>query len=137
MCSLFHLYRRRSSGFWESAEVLLTISGMMRERDPSQAAILTSNDRGATWKLLSTIKTDHDLEEANVTQLHDGRIVLTARPEGDMTWSSDPWQTWTMPVTYWHAFFRTEPVYAQRRNAGLSAGFLCTRSGRAAVDFQY
>jgi hypothetical protein len=61
---------------------------------------LTSQDRGATWKLLSTIKADHNLDEANATALPDGKFVLMARPEGDIAWSSDRGRTWTKPVTF-------------------------------------
>lgn len=80
--------------------ILLTISGTPQAGGPAQAAVFTSQDRGATWKLLSTIHTDHNLDEANATQLPDGKLVLIARPEGDLAWSSDQGQTWTKPVTF-------------------------------------
>jgi|GEM_PF-1806173 len=84
----------------KDGSVLLTISGVMQQGDPAQAAVFRSEDRGATWKLLSTIKTDHELDEANATQLPDGQLVLIARPEGDVCWSRDQGRTWTAPQTF-------------------------------------
>ncbi len=80
--------------------VLLTISGVAKQGGPAEAAAFTSHDRGSTWQLLSVIKTDHDLDEANATQLPDGQLVLMARPEGDISWSHDQGRTWTAPMTF-------------------------------------
>lgn len=80
--------------------ILLTVSGTPKEGGPAQAAIFTSPDRGTSWKLLSTLHADHNLDEANATALPDGRLVLMARPEGDISWSSDKGKTWTRPVTF-------------------------------------
>jgi hypothetical protein len=84
----------------KDGSVLLTINGMSPEGGPVQAAVFTSEDRGATFKLLSTIRADHNLDEANATELPDGRWVLVARPEGDIAWSSDRGRTWTKPVSF-------------------------------------
>jgi photosystem II stability/assembly factor-like uncharacterized protein len=84
----------------KDGSILLTISGTPRQGGRAQAAIFTSRDRGATWQLRSTVKADHDLDEANATQLPDGRLVLIARPEGDISWSGDQGRTWTAPVTF-------------------------------------
>jgi len=80
--------------------ILLTVNGTPPEGGPAQAAVFTSRDRGATWKLLSTIQADHSLGEANATQLPDGRLVLMARPEGVISWSSDEGRTWTAPKKF-------------------------------------
>ena len=80
----------------KDGSILLTVSGTPKEGGPAQAAFFTSQDRGATWKLLSTIKADHNLDEANATQLPDGRLVMMARPEGDI--STDGGQTWIAPA---------------------------------------
>ena len=61
---------------------------------------MSSHDRGATWQTLSLIKADHDLYEASTAELPDGRLVMIARPEGDISWSSDGGRTWTAPVTF-------------------------------------
>jgi pimeloyl-ACP methyl ester carboxylesterase/photosystem II stability/assembly factor-like uncharacterized protein len=84
----------------KDGSVLLTISGVMKPGAPAQAAVFCSDDSGATWRHLSTIKADHDLDEANATQLPDGRLVLMARPEGDISWSRDQGRTWTAPQTF-------------------------------------
>lgn len=80
--------------------ILLTISGVMKQGGPAQAAVFTSRDRGSTWQFLSAIKADHNLDEANAAQLPDGQLVLMARPEGDICWSRDQGGTWTTPVTF-------------------------------------
>ena len=84
----------------KDGSVLLTISGVVKQGGPAEAAVFTSRDRGATWQLLSVIKADHDLDEANATQLPDGQLVLMARPEGDICWSRDQGRTWTAPMTF-------------------------------------
>ncbi len=84
----------------KDGSILLTISGVLKQGGPTQAAVLTSRDHGATWKLLSTIKADHNLDEANAVQLPDGQLVMLARPEGDICWSHDQGRTWTAPVTF-------------------------------------
>jgi hypothetical protein len=84
----------------KDGSVLLTISGAPKEGGPSQATVFTSQDRGATWRLGSVIKAGHDLDEANATQLPDGRLVMMARPEGDVCWSRDQGRTWTAPETF-------------------------------------
>ena len=84
----------------KDGSVLLTIDGEPKGGGQSQAALLTSRDRGATWQPLSTIAADHALYEASAAELPDGRLVMIARPEGDMSWSSDGGRTWTRPVTF-------------------------------------
>jgi hypothetical protein len=84
----------------KDGSVLLTISGVLKQGGPAQAAVFTSHDRGTTWQLRSTIQTDHDLDEANATQLADGRLILIARPEGDICWSHDLGRSWTSPQPF-------------------------------------
>jgi photosystem II stability/assembly factor-like uncharacterized protein len=80
--------------------VLIAINGRPKSGPPDHAAVLRSTDRGETWRMLADIKTDHDLHEVTVAVLPDGRWVLMARPEGDITWSSDQGRTWTSPQTF-------------------------------------
>jgi photosystem II stability/assembly factor-like uncharacterized protein len=84
----------------KDGSVLLTLDGVPRNGRLSQVALLTSRDGGMTWRLLSTIKADHDMYEASTTELPNGRLVMMARPEGDISWSSDQGRTWTAPVTF-------------------------------------
>ena len=83
----------------KDGSVLLAINGRP-QGPPDQAGIFHSTNRGESWELLSTIKTDHDLQEVTVIELPDGRWVMMARPEGDISWSSDRGRTWTTPVTF-------------------------------------
>lgn len=89
----------------KDGSILLTISEVGKEDGPAQAAVCISQDRGATWKLLSTIKADHNLDEANTIPLPNGQLVLMARPEGDICWSPDQGRTWTTPVTFGMRFY--------------------------------
>ena len=50
--------------------------------------------------MLSVVQADHDLDEAHTTELPDGRLVMIARPEGDICWSNDGGHTWSRPVTF-------------------------------------
>jgi hypothetical protein len=84
----------------KDGSIMLTISGVARQGGPAEAAVFTSRDRGSTWQLLSAIKSDHDLDEANAAQLPDEQLVLMARPEGDICWSLDHGRTWTAPVSF-------------------------------------
>ena len=78
----------------------LTISGVPREPGPEQAAILRSADKGKSWEVAGVVKSPRDLMEAACTQLTDGRLIMVARPDGDIAWSSDLGKTWTPPVTF-------------------------------------
>ncbi len=80
--------------------VLLVIYGRITEGQPKRIGVFRSSDNGQTWKLLSVVRADHELREPSVVQLADGRLVMMARPEGSICWSSDGGTTWTRPVTF-------------------------------------
>ncbi len=84
----------------KDGSVLMAIDGRPQTGPPDQAAVLRSTNRGKSWKLLSTIRAGHDLQEATVAELPDRHLVLMARPEGDICWSEDHGHTWTPPVTF-------------------------------------
>ncbi|MCB9782937.1 MAG: exo-alpha-sialidase [Candidatus Omnitrophica bacterium] len=84
----------------DDGSVLIIINGAPPEGGPDQAAVLRTSDRGDSWELLSTLSTDHELLEPTIAQLPDGRLVMMARPEGDIAWSEDGGKTWTDPVTF-------------------------------------
>jgi len=83
----------------KDGSVLIALNGRP-EGPPDQAGLFRSTDRGAKWELLSTVKAAHDLQEVTVAELPDSRLVLMARPEGDICWSSDHGRTWSVPVTF-------------------------------------
>jgi hypothetical protein len=80
--------------------VLMTTDGHLPADQRYRAAVYRSADNGATWELLSTVTADHDLFETTIARLPDGRLVMMARPEGDICWSEDEGRTWTAPVTF-------------------------------------
>lgn len=86
----------------KDGSVLLAIyGGFAGESDErTQIAVFRSTDHGKKWKLLSVVKTEHEMSEPTLAQLRDGRIVLMTRPEGDICWSSDGGRTWTKPVSF-------------------------------------
>src|SRR3954452_4226838 len=83
----------------KDGSVLVAVNG--RPSGPhDRAGFFRSTDRGETWQLLSSVKANHDLVEVTVAELPDGRLVMMARPEGDICWSSDRGRTWTPPVPF-------------------------------------
>ena len=84
----------------KDGSVLVAINGRPGSGPPDQAAVLHSTNRGRTWKMLSTVRASHDLQEVTVAELPGGEWVMMARPEGDICWSRDRGRTWTAPVTF-------------------------------------
>lgn len=84
----------------KDGSVLVAVNGRARTGPPDQAGFVRTTDRGETWNMLSTIKADHDLQEIAIAELHDGKLVTMARPEGDIAWSIDHGSTWTPPQTF-------------------------------------
>ncbi len=80
--------------------VLVAINGRAKSGPPDVAGFFRSTDGGQNWELLSTIQAEHDLHEVTVAELPDGRLVMMARPEGDISWSNDRGRTWTAPQTF-------------------------------------
>jgi hypothetical protein len=99
----------------KDGSVLVAINGRAKTGPPDQAGFFRTTDRGKTWKLLSTIKAEHDLWEIGVAELHDGKLVMMARPEGDIAWSSDHGSTWTAPQTFGMRMFAPS-LYVLRDN---------------------
>ena len=84
----------------KDGSLILAVYGAPRPGVPEQAALFRSTDSGKSWVLLSVVPGDHEMSEAGLAQLPDGRLVLISRPEGDITWSSDGGRTWTKPVSF-------------------------------------
>jgi photosystem II stability/assembly factor-like uncharacterized protein len=84
----------------KDGSVLLATYGLAKMGVPEQIALFRSTDGGKNWKFLSLVKTDHELSEPTVAQLPSGRLVMMARPEGDICWSDDNGKTWTKPVSF-------------------------------------
>jgi hypothetical protein len=80
--------------------ILLAVYGVNGEvRDlASVVGVFRSMDRGDTWKCIGTIKAPYELSESSIARLRDRRLILIARAEGAVSWSSDQGQTWTEPV---------------------------------------
>jgi len=60
--------------------------------------IFLSSDNARTFELAAVVSADHDLHEATIAELTDGRLVLVARRESDICWSADGGHTWTEPA---------------------------------------
>jgi photosystem II stability/assembly factor-like uncharacterized protein len=84
----------------KDGSVMVAINGRAKSGPPDVAGFFRSTDGGLNWELLSTIQADHDLHEVTVTELPDGRLVMMARAEGDISWSHDQGRTWTPPQTF-------------------------------------
>lgn len=83
----------------KDGSVLVAVNGRP-SGPPDRAGFFRSTDRGENWQLLSSVEADHDLVEVTVAELPDGRLVMMARPEGDICWSSDRGRSWTPPVAF-------------------------------------
>jgi hypothetical protein len=59
------------------------------------------------------VGTDHDLYEPGVAELPDGRLVLIARPEGDICWSENQGRTWTRTAGFGMRLFAPSLKVAQ------------------------
>jgi hypothetical protein len=87
----------------KDGSILLTLYGVFpasEHHTKTAAAFFISKNRGRTWKLLSELRGEHDLEENDTAELPDGRWVMVARPEGDLFWSSDHGKTWSAGATF-------------------------------------
>ena len=114
----------------DDGSVLLAVYGSPKQGVPEQVGVFRSADNGQTWELLSVVKTDHEMSEAGLAQLPDGRLVMITRPEGDITWSSDGGHTWTEPVTFGMRMF--EPGFLVLRDGTL----LCLHGSYGAGGFR-
>ena len=68
------------------------------KHEHSSIGIFLSSDRAKTFELAVVLTADHDLYEATIAELPDGRLVTVTRREGDIFWSDDGGRTWTEPV---------------------------------------
>ena len=57
--------------------------------------VLRSTDRGASFELAATVKTDHDMNEPTVVETSPGKLTMVIRREGDMCFSEDGGETWS------------------------------------------
>lgn len=78
--------------------LLLAIYGKNESDEHYKLGTMRSTDSGKTWTRLSTVETDHSLEEPGIAQLPNGRLVMIARPLADVCFSDDGGNTWTEPV---------------------------------------
>jgi len=85
--------------------ILLAGEGKRPNSQRFVIGVFRSTDNGANWKLLATVKTDHDQYEPSMLQLGEGRLVMITRPEGAICWSGDNGRTWTPPVTFGFRIF--------------------------------
>jgi photosystem II stability/assembly factor-like uncharacterized protein len=78
--------------------VLLAVYGGDEKAKDYRVGVFRSTDRGETWKCMGTVKASYELSESSIARLRDGRLILIARSEGALSWSSDGGQSWTEPV---------------------------------------
>ena len=109
---------------------LICVYGRTVGAKHDMVAFCRSTDRGDTWELLSTVSADHEMSETAAAQLPDGRLVLIARPEGDIAWSRDGGRSWTKPVPFGIRLF--EPRLLTLRDGTL----LCLHGSYGAGGFR-
>jgi photosystem II stability/assembly factor-like uncharacterized protein len=84
----------------KDGSIMLAVNARATSGPPDVAGFFRSTDGGNTWNLLSSIQAEHDLHEVAVAELPDSRLVMMARPEGDISWSSDQGHAWSPPQTF-------------------------------------
>jgi BNR repeat-like domain len=109
---------------------LICVYGRTVEAKHDMVAFCRTTDRGDTWEFLSTVSADHEMSETAVAQLPDGRLMLIARPEGDIAWSRDGGRSWTKPVPFGIRLF--EPRLVTLRDGTL----LCLHGSYGAGGFR-
>lgn len=114
----------------KDGSVMLVIYGSPKKDVPEQVGVFRSTDKGETWQLLSVVKSNHEMSEPTIAQLPDGRLVLMARPEGDIAWSDDGGRTWTPPVSFGMRMF--EPGLVVLKDGAL----LCLHGSYGAGGFR-
>ena len=114
----------------QDGSALICVYGRTVEAQHDMVAFCRSTDSGDTWEFLSTVSTDHEMSETAVAQLPDGRLVLIARPEGDIAWSHDGGRSWTKPVSFGIRLF--EPRLMTLRDGTL----LCLHGSYGAGGFR-
>jgi len=114
----------------QDGSALVCVYGRTVGGPHEMVAFCRSTDHGASWEFLSTVSADHEMSETAVAQLPDGRLVLVARPEGDIAWSSDGGRTWTRPVSFGIRLF--EPRLIPLRDGML----LCLHGSYGAGGFR-
>jgi len=114
----------------KDGSLLLAVYGSPRQGVPEQVGVFRSGDGARTWQLLSVVQGEHEMSEAGLAQLPDGRLVMITRPEGDITWSSDGGRSWTRPVTFGMRMF--EPGLLVLRDGTL----LCLHGSYGAGGFR-
>ena len=79
--------------------VLHALDGRFRKEHPWDAiGIFRSRDHGESWEQIATLEhPDHHMHEQSLELLPDGRLIMMARPFGDVAWSEDGGETWTQP----------------------------------------
>lgn len=110
----------------KDGSLLLAAYGQPSPGVPEQNEVFRSVDNGRTWKLLSVIKSDHEMSEQGLAQLPSGRLVLIIRPEGDICFSDDGGRSWTEPESLGIRMF--EPQLLALRDGTL----LCIHGSYAA-----
>lgn len=78
--------------------LLLAAYGKEREADRYEAiGMFASNDRGQTWRYLSSVRAQQEMTEPGLARLKDGTLVLITRSEASVSFSKDNGYTWTEP----------------------------------------
>lgn len=66
------------------------------QRDgPLFGAVHRSDDRGESWRLVSTIRrADKNVDEPAIARISDGQLLVVSRPDGGLFLSSDEGRSW-------------------------------------------
>ena len=79
-------------------DILLSTYGKEHWYGAEQLGLYRSSDRGQSWKFISRLEGSVGiLDEPAITRASDGSIVMIARPNGEISFSTDDGGHWTSP----------------------------------------
>lgn len=82
----------------ENGDILLSTYGKEHWFAAEQLGVYLSSDSGKSWKFVSRLEGSVGaLDEPAITKAKDGKIVMIARPNGEISFSSDDGRRWTSP----------------------------------------
>lgn len=82
----------------ENDDILLSTYGKEHWFAAEQLGVYRSSDSGQTWKFISRLEGSVGaLDEPAITKAENGQIVMIARPNGEIAFSSDDGRSWTSP----------------------------------------
>jgi photosystem II stability/assembly factor-like uncharacterized protein len=81
-----------------SGSLLFSTYGMEEWGEPTELGVYRSDDAGRSWRFISRLAGEiKEIDEPAICRTDDGTIVMIARPDGEIAYSTDEGETWQGP----------------------------------------